>query len=152
MKNVSFIFLLLVSSLVSPMVCAGDIKKWVDEKGNVHYGDKPPKGQSTESVKVNGNGSATNVKMDKDFLLGKWRTDAVVYNGKTIPPLVHIFDKTTVKIEGESVQLEISSYTYANSSITVTFGKISQTYTIINQDTMSYTSLAMGKQLLHRMK
>ena len=31
---------------------AGSIKKWVDEDGNVHYGDSPPISAKTENVNV----------------------------------------------------------------------------------------------------
>ena len=31
---------------------AGSIKKWVDEDGNVHYGDSPPVSAKTENVHV----------------------------------------------------------------------------------------------------
>jgi hypothetical protein len=42
-------FLVLV---VSTSLNAGAIHKWVDENGNVHYGDAPPVKTKTESVHV----------------------------------------------------------------------------------------------------
>jgi len=43
------IYLILV---VSTSLHAGTIQKWVDENGNVHYGDAPPVSTKTESVSV----------------------------------------------------------------------------------------------------
>ncbi len=42
----------LISVLLSASVAAGTIHKWVDEEGNVHYGDAPPVRAKTESVRV----------------------------------------------------------------------------------------------------
>ncbi len=38
--------------LLSASVHAGSIHKWVDEEGNVHYGDAPPVSAKTENVRV----------------------------------------------------------------------------------------------------
>ncbi|MCP4331094.1 MAG: DUF4124 domain-containing protein [Gammaproteobacteria bacterium] len=43
------IYLILV---VSTSLHAGTIHKWVDENGNVHYGDTPPISTKSENVKV----------------------------------------------------------------------------------------------------
>lgn len=43
------IFLLLVGST---SLHAGSIHKWVDENGNVHYGDAPPAETKSENVRV----------------------------------------------------------------------------------------------------
>ncbi len=43
------IYLILV---VSTSLHAGTIQKWVDENGNVHYGDAPPVSAKTKDVKV----------------------------------------------------------------------------------------------------
>jgi len=43
------IFLILV---VSTSLHAGTIQKWVDENGNVHYGDAPPVSTKTENISV----------------------------------------------------------------------------------------------------
>ncbi len=42
----------LIPVLLSASVMAGSIHKWVDEDGNVHYGDAPPVSAKTESVSV----------------------------------------------------------------------------------------------------
>ena len=43
------IYLVLMASM---SVQAGAIKKWVDEEGNVYYGDSPPLSAKTENVRV----------------------------------------------------------------------------------------------------
>ena len=43
------IFLTLLASM---SLHAGSIHKWVDEEGNVHYGDSPPAKVKTEGVRV----------------------------------------------------------------------------------------------------
>ena len=43
------IYLVLTASM---SVQAGAIKKWVDEEGNVYYGDSPPLSVKTENVRV----------------------------------------------------------------------------------------------------
>ncbi len=42
----------LIPVLLSASAMAGSIHKWVDEDGNVHYGDAPPVSAQTESVRV----------------------------------------------------------------------------------------------------
>ena len=42
----------LIPVLLSASAMAGSIHKWVDEEGNVHYGDAPPVSAKTESVRV----------------------------------------------------------------------------------------------------
>jgi hypothetical protein len=43
------VFLILLASM---SLNAGSIHKWVDEEGNVHYGDSPPVSAKTEGVRV----------------------------------------------------------------------------------------------------
>lgn len=45
------VFLILLASM---SLKAGSIHKWVDEEGNVHYGDSPPVSAKTEGVRVQG--------------------------------------------------------------------------------------------------
>ncbi len=42
----------LATVILSTSIQAGSIHKWVDEDGNVHYGDAPPVTAKTESVRV----------------------------------------------------------------------------------------------------
>jgi len=43
------VFLMLLASM---SLNAGSIHKWVDDEGNVHYGDSPPAKVKTEGVRV----------------------------------------------------------------------------------------------------
>ena len=45
-------YLIYLTLFLSTSLTAGSIQKWVDEDGNVHYGDAPPTSAKTESVHV----------------------------------------------------------------------------------------------------
>ena len=45
-------YLIFLALLASMPVHAGAIKKWVDEEGNVHYGDTPPTTAKTQDIRV----------------------------------------------------------------------------------------------------
>ena len=45
-------YLLLLTVLFSAPLHATSIQKWVDDEGNVHYGDAPPADTKSESVRV----------------------------------------------------------------------------------------------------
>ncbi len=45
-------YLICLMLVVSTSLHAGAILKWVDENGNVHYGDAPPVKTKTESISV----------------------------------------------------------------------------------------------------
>ena len=45
-------YLIFFTLLFSTALSAGSIQKWVDDEGNVHYGDAPPTSAKTESVHV----------------------------------------------------------------------------------------------------
>ena len=45
-------YLILLAILASMPLHAGAIKKWVDEDGNVHYGDAPPSSAKTQDIRV----------------------------------------------------------------------------------------------------
>ncbi len=47
-------FLIYLTFIFFSTVNAGEILKWTDEDGNVHYGDSPPVSTSTKQVKVIG--------------------------------------------------------------------------------------------------
>lgn len=140
----------LIFILMSSLSQAEDIKKWVDEKGNVHYGDRPPSGQNTEKVEVKGDSKGV-VKKDENFLLGKWRTDSITFNGQTIPSLIYVFEKGFFSVQGKTEKAEIS-YSYNNGVIAVTSGGFSQNYTVVDDNTVSYPAPGLGKQLLHRIE
>jgi len=50
MKHMRMIICLLI--LASSSLFAGSILKWVDDDGNIHYGDAPPIAVETERVRV----------------------------------------------------------------------------------------------------
>lgn len=50
MKRMRVIICLFI--LASSSLFAGEILKWVDEDGNIHYGDAPPISAETERVRV----------------------------------------------------------------------------------------------------
>jgi hypothetical protein len=50
MKHMRVIICLFI--LTSSSLFAGEILKWVDEDGNIHYGDAPPISAETERVRV----------------------------------------------------------------------------------------------------
>ncbi len=50
MKHMRIIICLII--LTSSSLFAGSILKWVDEDGNIHYGDAPPIAVETERVRV----------------------------------------------------------------------------------------------------
>ncbi len=45
-------YLICLILVVSTSLHAGTIHKWVDENGNVHYGDAPPASTKSESISV----------------------------------------------------------------------------------------------------
>ena len=47
-------YIIYLSLIISTSVFAGSIQKWVDDEGNVHYGDAPPVSAKTKEVKVLG--------------------------------------------------------------------------------------------------
>jgi len=47
-------YLIYLSLIISTSVFAGSIQKWVDDEGNVYYGDAPPVSAKTKEVRVLG--------------------------------------------------------------------------------------------------
>ena len=47
---IPWLLLALVTGLVSTHSLAGEIYKWTDENGLVHFGDRPPQGQQAQSI------------------------------------------------------------------------------------------------------
>lgn len=44
--------LLFIGMLLPALTVAGEVYKWVDEEGNVHFGDKPQSNVKSETVKI----------------------------------------------------------------------------------------------------
>ena len=47
-------YIIYLTIIFSSSLFAGSIQKWVDDEGNVHYGDAPPVSAKTKEVKVLG--------------------------------------------------------------------------------------------------
>jgi len=47
-------YIIYLSLIFSTTVFAGSIQKWVDDDGNIHYGDAPPISAKTKPVRVLG--------------------------------------------------------------------------------------------------
>ena len=45
-------YLIYLSLIFSTSLSAGSIQKWVDDDGNVHYGDAPPVSAKTKEIRV----------------------------------------------------------------------------------------------------
>ena len=47
-------YIIYLSLICSTSLFAGSIQKWVDDEGNVHYGDAPPVSAKTKEIRVLG--------------------------------------------------------------------------------------------------
>ena len=47
---IPWLLLALATGLVTTHSLAGEIYKWTDENGLVHFGDRPPQGQQAQSI------------------------------------------------------------------------------------------------------
>lgn len=56
--------LLIVLLFASPLTQAGEVFRWVDEHGGVHYSDQPPPPSAKQIIKVKGKGNV--VEVDKE--------------------------------------------------------------------------------------
>ena len=43
---------LALAVLLAPALASAEVYRWTDDQGNVHFGDRPPEGRSSESVDV----------------------------------------------------------------------------------------------------
>ena len=72
--------LLLVSLLLTCLVCQAEIYKWVDENGRTHYSDSKPETETAETVDVKVN-TYTNVTIDDSvFYREEAPTRVVMYS------------------------------------------------------------------------
>jgi glutaredoxin len=83
MKNLLLLLssLYLVALLTSP-VAQADLYKWVDERGNIHYGDKPPENVQLENIAGNVSSfTSVNVEpfvFDPDIISNRSKSKSVV--------------------------------------------------------------------------
>ena len=67
--------------VVSTSLNAGTIHKWVDENGNVHYGDAPPVKTKTENVRVQA--APSNPGKSRGSVILPVKADATAVSGLT---------------------------------------------------------------------
>lgn len=79
-KTMRYLIFLLLA--VSISLSAGTIHKWVDENGNVHYGDAPPSSVKTENVRVQSAPSNPGKKLPRLNLDGSGGQAAAGENGQ----------------------------------------------------------------------
>jgi glutaredoxin len=65
------VILTFIVGLLSTSPATGEIYKWIDEHGNVHFTDRPPPNQITEKVTVKINSYTSPEIIDVDRLFGK---------------------------------------------------------------------------------
>ena len=53
--------LLILLLFTSPLLQAGEVFRWTDEKGTVHYSDQPPPSSAKQSAKIKGGGNVIDV-------------------------------------------------------------------------------------------
>ena len=53
--------LLILLLLTSPLLQAGEVFRWTDEKGTVHYSDQPPPASAKQSARIQGRGNVIDV-------------------------------------------------------------------------------------------
>lgn len=68
MKRIATLFALLACFNAAQ---AGGIKKWVDEDGNVHFGDAPPPSQTTKRIQVRDPATGNGSMVRPDVLLSR---------------------------------------------------------------------------------
>lgn len=50
--SIPTVLLVLVTGILSANALAGEIYKWTDENGTVHFGDRPPIGQQAQTIET----------------------------------------------------------------------------------------------------
>lgn len=144
----------LAGSAFSTYSFAGEIHKWKDEKGVTHFGERPPAGQKTEVIgekkESETSGEEASGEINSDFLLGRWQSEEYTAFGTTIPAQVYFFTKTIQGVEGKPMSMPVKSYSVQGSIITVE-GGISQKFTVIDRNTVSYDTGGAGIKKLRRL-
>lgn len=54
-----------LAMLISAGAHAGGVYRWVDEHGNVHYGDRPPAAASSDQVEIEGGPAPTDIDPER---------------------------------------------------------------------------------------
>jgi glutaredoxin len=78
--EIMFRGLLLLLLLTSPLLHAGEVYRWLDERGNVYYSDQPPPPSAKQTVKVRGKGNVVDVdKESYEARIARERNPVVLY-------------------------------------------------------------------------
>jgi glutaredoxin len=85
--GIMFRELLLLLLLVSPLLQAGEVYRWTDERGGVQYSDQPPPPSARQVIKVKGKGNVVDV--DKESYESRLARDVnpVVLYASTCGPV-----------------------------------------------------------------
>jgi glutaredoxin len=65
------LILLFFVSLLFTATATGEIYKWIDQQGNIHFTDRPPANEITEKIEVEINSYTSPKIIDLDRLFGK---------------------------------------------------------------------------------
>ena len=80
----------------SPLLHAGEIYRWVDERGAVHYSDQPPPANARQSQKVKGKGNVVDVDKESfETKLAREKNPVVLYSAACGPMCDHARDHLT---------------------------------------------------------
>ncbi|RBP51052.1 hypothetical protein DFR28_102471 [Arenicella xantha] len=134
----------LLVLLLSQSTLAGEIQTHTDNGGRAHFSSK----QATAS-NVSSNDSSA-LKIDSRFMLGRWQSEEYSAYGTVIPAQVYVFTATTQGVEGVSQTLPVTAYSVNGKVISVE-GSISQNYTVIDRNTVSYDTGVVGTKTLRRL-
>ncbi len=78
--------LLILLLGASPLLHAGEVYRWVDERGAVHYSDQPPPARARQAQKVKGKGNVVDVDKETfETRLARDRNPVVLYSAACGP-------------------------------------------------------------------
>jgi glutaredoxin len=73
--------LLILLLFTSPFIQAGEVYRWVDAQGGVHYSDQPPPPSARQQSKVKGKGNVVDVDKESfDNRLAREKNPVVLYS------------------------------------------------------------------------
>jgi len=78
--------LLILLLLASPLIQAGEVYRWKDERGGVYYSDQPPPPSARQTVKVTGKGNVVDVdKESYDARIAREKNPVVLFTSACGP-------------------------------------------------------------------
>jgi hypothetical protein len=137
---------------------SGEIYKWTDEKGTVHFGSSPPTGRKSEVISstkkpTTHSGSisdAASTGIDQNFLIGRWKSESYSAFGTVIPAQVYVFHRSSQGVEGKATTLPVKSYKVKGNVILVE-GAVNQEFTVIDRNTVTFDTGGAGVKQLRRL-